>query len=35
MIVIKAYFFIFVNPKEHVKEISLVVMLVTFSEVVR
>jgi hypothetical protein len=35
MIVIKAYFFIFVNPKDYVQEISLVVMLVTFSEAVR
>jgi len=35
MILIKAYFFIFVNPKDCVQEISLVVMLVTSSEAVR
>jgi len=35
MIVIKAYFFIFVNPKDRVQELSLVVMLVTSSEAVR
>jgi hypothetical protein len=35
MIVIKAYFFIFVNPKDRVQAIPLVVMLVTFSEAVR
>jgi hypothetical protein len=35
MIVIKAYFIIFVNPKDCVQEISLVAMLVTFSEDVR
>ena len=35
MIVIKAYFYIFVNPKDCVYEILLVVMLVTFSEAVR
>ena len=35
MIVIKAYFIIFVNPKNRVLEIPLVVMLVTFSEAVQ
>jgi hypothetical protein len=35
MIVIKAYFFIFVNHKNRVLAIPLVVMLVTCFEVVR
>jgi hypothetical protein len=35
MILIKAYFLIFVNPKNYAQEIPLVVMLVTSSEAVR
>jgi hypothetical protein len=34
MIIIKAYFFIFVNPKNRVQAIPLFVTLVTFSEAV-
>jgi hypothetical protein len=35
MIVIKAYFFIFVNPKNCAKAVPLVVTVVTFFEAVR